>query len=154
MPQTGPSHSAREEFGAIFGEEGAGTTNCLGICPTRHERSIEASGDLRVLRAFVLKSHRHPTSHRNPRAIPTMADMGHGDHAGHDLKMDAPEAARPAPASAHDHAAKVKRARRGRCLRSGIVTVVQSLLDTIPCSAGSFRCEVLRRNRHRNFSVR
>src|SRR3546814_15512558 len=36
--------------------------------------------------------------------------MGHGDHAGHDMsghgmKMDTPEAGKPAPASAHDHAA-------------------------------------------------
>src|SRR5690606_34482005 len=51
-----------------------------------------------------------PVPALDPRAILTMADMGHGDHAGHDMpghgmKMDAPEAARRAPASAHDHAA-------------------------------------------------
>src|SRR3546814_2036816 len=51
-----------------------------------------------------------PVPALDPRAILTMADMGHGDHAGHDMsghgmKMDTPEAGKPAPASAHDHAA-------------------------------------------------
>src|SRR3546814_6230429 len=51
-----------------------------------------------------------PVPALDPRAILTMADMGQGDHAGHDMsghgmKMDTPEAGKPAPASAHDHAA-------------------------------------------------
>ncbi|GAB3303016.1 copper resistance system multicopper oxidase [Luteimonas notoginsengisoli] len=39
----------------------------------------------------------------DPRAILTMADMGHGGHGM--KKADATEAANPVPASAHDHAA-------------------------------------------------
>ncbi|MDN5781685.1 MAG: copper resistance system multicopper oxidase, partial [Luteimonas sp.] len=49
-----------------------------------------------------------PVPALDPRAILTMADMGHGDHAGHDMsgmKMDTREAEKPVPASAHDHAA-------------------------------------------------
>ena len=44
-----------------------------------------------------------PVPALDPRAILTMADMGHGGHAAH--RMHAPETAKPAPASAHDHAA-------------------------------------------------
>ncbi|HZW17520.1 MAG TPA: copper resistance system multicopper oxidase [Luteimonas sp.] len=54
-----------------------------------------------------------PVPALDPRPILTMADMGHGDHAGHDMsghamKMDASEAPRstqPAAVSTHDHEA-------------------------------------------------
>src|SRR3546814_12440446 len=49
-----------------------------------------------------------PVPALDPRAILTMADMGHGDHAGHDMsghgmKLDTPEAGKTEDASA-DHA--------------------------------------------------
>src|SRR3546814_5947673 len=49
-----------------------------------------------------------PVPALDPRAILTMADMGNGDPAGHDIsghgmKMDTPEEGKPAPAAAHDH---------------------------------------------------
>src|SRR3546814_17667407 len=49
-----------------------------------------------------------PVPALDPRAILTMADMGHGDHAGHamsgpGMKMDTPEAGKNEDASA-DHA--------------------------------------------------
>src|SRR3546814_19245172 len=67
-----------------------------------------------------------PVPALDPRAILTMADMGHGDHAGHDMsghgmKKDTPEAGKTAPASAPDHAAMEngRAACRGRVGQDG-----------------------------------